>query len=132
MAVRCPDAEIVGVATLSGHQFRINTHGVATVVPAKRSVVHGVLWKISLADEASLDRYEGVKSGFYRKSMECVHLSDGTKGDALIYLATDGRPGRARPGYLERVLAAAEDNRLPDDYIAMLRTRWESSMPLVD
>ena len=121
MAVRCPDAEIVGMATLSGHQFRINTHGVATVVPAKRSVVHGVLWEIAPAHEASLDRYEGVASGFYRKAMVRVRLAEGSEVKALIYIADDDRPGPARPGYMERVLAVAARHSLPAGYVASLR-----------
>lgn len=107
MAVRCPDAVVVGTACLPGHRFLINTHGVATVVPSQEEVVHGVLWEISKADEASLDRYEGVASGFYSKVITRVRFTDGNTADALIYVARDDRPGRARPGYLERVLAAA-------------------------
>lgn len=126
MAVRCPDAEIVGVATLSGHQFRINTHGVATVIPAKGSAVHGVLWEISKADEARLDRYEGVASGFYRKLVAQVRIREGTDVDALIYRASDEHPGRARQGYLERVLAAAQHHQLPTHHVAALRAPAES------
>ena len=121
MAERCPDAVIVGVATLPGHQFRINTHGVATVVPATRSVVHGVLWEISPTDGVSLDRYEGVKSGFYRKATIRVLLANGDEVEALIYFASDEQPGCARPHYMERVLAAAEHHSLPAGYLAALR-----------
>ena len=113
MAVRCPDATVVGVAQLPGHKFLINTHGVATVIPAKKQVVHGVLWKISKRDEASLDRYEGVKSGLYRKEKVQVRMKNGNKADALIYFANDDQPGTPRLGYLELVVAAAKSHGLP-------------------
>jgi len=120
MAVRCPDAVVVGTAYLPGHRFLINTHGVATVVPAQGEAVHGVLWEISKADEASLDRYEGVASGFYRKAITRVWCNGGNAADALIYIARDNKPGRARQGYLEGVLTAAGKHRLPTTYIAAL------------
>ena len=121
MAARCPDAVVVGTASLPGPRFLINTHGVATVVPSEGTVVHGVLWQISTTDEASLDHYEGVAAGFYRKVITRVRLDDGNAADALIYVARDDKPGRASPGYLERVLDAARDHRLPATHIAALR-----------
>ena len=120
MAERCPDATVIGVAKLPGHEFLINTHGVATVIPAKRRAVHGVLWEISKRDESSLDRYEGVASGFYRKVMVRVQMKNGYKTEALIYFASDEQPGAPRPGYLERVVAAAQLHGLPDVVIAGL------------
>jgi len=125
MAVRCPDAVVVGTACLPGHRFLINTHGVATVVPAQGEAVHGVLWEVSKADEASLDYYEGVAAGFYRKVIARVRLDNGNVADALIYLARDDKPGHARPGYLERVVAAAECHLLAHEYIKALRSTGE-------
>lgn len=125
MAVRCPDAVVVGTACLPGHRFLINTHGVATVVPSQGEAVHGVLWEISKADEASLDHYEGVGTGFYRKVITRVLFDGGNAADALIYVARDEKPGRARLGYLERVVAAAEQHRLTQDHINALRSMSE-------
>ena len=113
MAMRCPDATVIGVAKLPAHKFLINTHGVATVIPAKKHVVHGVLWEISKRDEASLDRCEGVASDFYRKAMVRVRVMGGNETDALIYFASDEQPGTPRLGYLERVVAAAKYHGLP-------------------
>ena len=124
MTFRCPDAVILGSASLPAHTFLINTRGFATVIPVSNQVVHGVLWEISPTDEARLDRYEGVASGFYRKDIAPVRMKDGTEKDALIYLASDVRPGQARTGYMERILEAAEHCRLPETYIQALRERW--------
>ncbi len=124
MAFRCPDAVIIGSASLAAHAFLINTRGVATAIPATNQVVHGVLWEISPTDESSLDRYEGVVSGFYNKDIARVRVKEGSEKDALIYLASDVRPGQPRHGYMERILEAAEYCRLPKTYIAALRERW--------
>ena len=127
MAERCSDAVVVGTACLPGHRFLINTHGVATVVPSQGEAVHGVLWAISKADEASLDHYEGVAAGFYRKVITGVRLDNGSAADALIYIARDDMPGRPRPGYLERVLDAARKHRLPADYIGAMHAGGRGS-----
>jgi len=120
MAVRCPDAVVVGTACLPGHRFLINTHGVATVVPAQGEAVHGVLWEVSKADEASLDRYEGVKSRLYRKEIVKVRQEGGNLKAALIYLAINSQHGIPRTGYMERVVVAARHSRLPKHYVAVL------------
>jgi hypothetical protein len=93
--------------------------GVASVVPLLGSQVHGVLWTMNRSDEQSLDRFEGVEAGFYRKEMVPVGF-DGRDIAALIYVATDPTPGRPRSGYLEAVIAAARSHRLPDAYLSEL------------
>ena len=120
MAVRCPDAVVVGLASLPGHGFLINSHGVATVVPSDGTAVHGVLWEISKPDEARLDHYEGVASGFYRKTNMRVQQESGKVTAALIYLAIDEQPGTPRPVYLERVVAAAHQHRILPSYVLSL------------
>ena len=122
MAVRCPDAVVTGRACLRGYRFLINTHGVATVIQAEEAPVHGILWNISARDEASLDRYEGVATGFYRKAKMLVQTEESVQADALIYIAEDDRPGQPRPGYLERVVEAAQQQGLPAGYTTTLRT----------
>ena len=49
-------------------------------------------------------------------------LDDGCGLKALIYLAEDDQPGRARPGYLERIVEAALTHGLPSHYVKELRT----------
>lgn len=63
MRKRCPEAELVSVGTISGWRFRINAHGVATIVPEDESTVWGVVWRLSKRDEQNLDYYEGVDMG---------------------------------------------------------------------
>lgn len=92
MARRCPDSIFLGKATLRGHRWQINERGVANLgpvpVPAagskegrssrgrsrsgddrgeNDSVVEGLIYAISAADERQLDSYEGVAKGRYDK-----------------------------------------------------------------
>lgn len=123
MTARCRDAVFVATGVIAGWRFRINTRGVATLVSEDGSFVHGILWHLSTADERALDRYEGVDIGLYSKTTVQVCLDDGRRVEALVYLAADDHPGRARPGYLEGIVAAALTQGLPSHYVEELR-RW--------
>jgi gamma-glutamylcyclotransferase (GGCT)/AIG2-like uncharacterized protein YtfP len=121
MADRCPNSATIGTAELPCYRFIINSYGGATVVPDPVSAVHGLLWNITEEDERSLDRYEGVKRGVYRKDYVEVRLPDGQKTRALIYIGTNTQPGTARNGYMEKVYSAAQGCGLPKSYIDQLK-----------
>ncbi|MFQ5992063.1 MAG: gamma-glutamylcyclotransferase family protein [Nitrospiraceae bacterium] len=124
MSRRCPNAAVVGVATLLGHQLIINTKGFATVVPLDTGVVIGLLWNLARTDEEALDDYEGVGRGLYEKSMVVVQTHDGDKCRALAYVATTSTMGAPWKGYMERIVAAAERHDFPATYVEQLR-RWQ-------
>jgi len=121
MSNRCERAATVSTAQLPSHRFIINSRGVATVVPDRASTVRGLLWRISEEDQRSLDRHEGVVQGLYRKAFMRVNVSSGRKVRALVYVATDSTPGEARPGYMEKIVSAAEECGLPQTYIDQLK-----------
>jgi len=123
MRFRCPGAIPEGIAALRGHAFRINRNGVATVVPAPGAAVRGVLWTLAPAHVDTLDGYEGVAVGEYEKRRLAVEAE--APAEALIYIASEDRPGVPRAGYLETILAGAEHFRLPPDYIAGL-AQWRA------
>jgi gamma-glutamylcyclotransferase (GGCT)/AIG2-like uncharacterized protein YtfP len=122
MEHRCPTAALIGTGVLDGWRFRIMTRGYATVVPEVRSSVWGVLWDLQDEDVASLDRYEGVAEGLYAKQVTEVVETTGRSVEALVYVAADTEPGVPSPSYMGRVVAAARDSGLPDDYIAELES----------
>ena len=121
MSVRCPDAVEVGVATLAGYEFVINTRGVAGVVEKQGSRVIGILWKISAEDEVILDKYEGANrsDGPYRREVIAVNRAD-EPVDALVYIAKDTCLGSPREGYLERIIKAALDHGIERSYVRFL------------
>lgn len=122
LAARCPQSRFLGRAVLADHRFIINLRGYATVVPAVGEAVHGVLATLTPADEATLDRYEGVDCGVYRREFLPVTMEDGTVVAALIYIDSVVAPGCPRPGYLEGVLEGARHHGLPEGVITGIAT----------
>ena len=127
MRKHAPDAEPVGVARLEGYRFVITANGYASVQPLRASTVYGVLWRLTLRDRVTLDTWENIAAGEYRAEALPVHRAG--RRVALVYVARPRRTGRAKPGYMELVIAAARDWELPEAYIASL-LRWLPTRPL--
>jgi len=117
-----PGAEPLGIAALSDHRFIITADGYASVAPARASMVHGVLWRLTPHDRVTLDVWESVACGRYRAAILAV-LHAGARRPALVYVARPRPVGRARAGYMELVIAAASAWNLPPKYVATLQ-RW--------
>lgn len=126
MADRCPGARRLGVASLPGHRFGIAAGGYGTVRSEWGMAVPGVLWRLTPADVAALDDFEGVGSDFYRKDLAWVEDGAGEKVEAMIYRPADDSPGRAAPGYLERIIEVCQELGFPREYIAGLEAQRTS------
>ena len=123
MADRCPGAQAVGPAMLPGWRFHITTRGSASIVQRRDGMVHGVLWRCNPAHFHSLDRFEGVHWGNYRRRL--VMLEDHPERSLPVVTYVNGKtyPGRARPNYLlTAVIPGARAFGLPHDYIAELES----------
>lgn len=93
MAERCPTAKIVGASTLTDQRLLFrgpNGGAVATVENSKGGSVPVLLWEITEADEAALDRYEGWPI-LYRKEKIKLRYA-GKTVEAMIYIMNEGRP----------------------------------------
>jgi hypothetical protein len=82
MTRRCPDAKPCGKYLLEN--ARLVFRGVADIDYAKNHLAPVGVWRISEADEHSLDRYEGVAHGLYHKFWLETEF-----GPALLYLMND-------------------------------------------
>lgn len=114
MRERCPGARFLGIGRLPNHRFRIVRSGYASLAWEQGAAAYGVLWSVAPRDERALDEYEEISAGLYRRVFFSVERVD--EGDwmtALVYLATDASPGRARRGYLAPILDAAQAHGLP-------------------
>lgn len=116
MARLCPLAEPYGVASLRSYKYMMAASGYATVVPWPGSFVHGVLWKVGPKEIAALDRYEDVAGGLYRSAQLPVKFNDRLLR-ALVYLASGDKTGATPAGYVEKIVAAAKEWKLPDAYV---------------
>jgi hypothetical protein len=125
MAMRCPGARAVGVATLRGWRFVITVDGVGSIVPRPGGVAYGVLWRLSLRDLAAINAYENLDSGLYLRGMLPVRHGAGQRR-ALVYVARRRGQGTPRPGYIDLVVEAARAWDLPATYVSNLK-RWSPS-----
>jgi len=129
---RCPGAQALGTATLSGWRFVINPEGFGSIAPRPGARVYGVLWRLTARDLAAINAYESVDAGLYLRRHLAVRCG-AQPATALVYIARRRGEGHPRPGYVELVVDAARDWKLPDDYIrALVRwtpSRWRGARP---
>jgi gamma-glutamylcyclotransferase (GGCT)/AIG2-like uncharacterized protein YtfP len=118
MQRRCGAATPLGPAVLRGWRYVI-AQGYGSVAPAAGSSVFGVLWRLTPRDLAALNAFESLDSGLYRRVMLTVETG-GRRTRALVYVGHRRGRRRPMPGYQERLVAAAQDWRLPPRYIAEL------------
>ena len=125
MGMRCRGGEPLGAATLAGWRFTITPDGVGSIAPAKGSIVHGVLWRLTPRDVVAINAYESLDSGLYTRRVLAVR--QGARHiDALVYVARRDGKGRPRPGYISAVADAAREWGFPAPYIRSLM-RWSPS-----
>jgi len=125
MRARCPRAEAIGTATLSGWRFVINPEGFGSIAPHPGERVYGVLWRLSARDLAAVNAYESVDSGLYVRRQLSVRCG-AMQATALVYIARRRGEGLPRPGYIPLVVDAAREWQLPEAYIHAL-ARWAPS-----
>jgi gamma-glutamylcyclotransferase (GGCT)/AIG2-like uncharacterized protein YtfP len=130
MGRHCPRAKEIGTAALAGYRFVITTDGYASIVLQPGGTVHGVLWRLTPRDLAALNAYESLESGLYRRVTLPVRMA-GRQVAAMAYVARSRAESRPKPGYLDVVLDAARDWRLPERYVHSLarwsKTRWRGA-----
>jgi gamma-glutamylcyclotransferase (GGCT)/AIG2-like uncharacterized protein YtfP len=120
MADRCPTAKPLGRAVLADWRFLITRDGYASIEPEAGRSVHGVLWRCTPKDIATLDVYEDVPGGWYRQ-IEVPVLCAGASHAALAYRCHISAAGRPARGYHDEVvIPAARDWGLPGNYVAEL------------
>jgi hypothetical protein len=120
MHKHAPEAEALGPATLADYRFAITADGYASVERKRADNVHGVLWRLSPRDCVRLAAWENVAGGLYR--CECLPVRfAGRRRRALVYLARPRPRGRPKAGYMELVVAAALEWRLPAAYVGYLQ-----------
>ena len=107
MRYRCPGARPVAKSWL--HDYRLVFQGMplnahANVIPEKGQKVPVAVWEITAANEKALDRYEGVKGGYYTKEYFTIEVN-GEMVEALIYIMCPRDYNIPAAGYLDHGLA---------------------------
>jgi gamma-glutamylcyclotransferase (GGCT)/AIG2-like uncharacterized protein YtfP len=108
---RCPSVRVVCRAWLPDHRLVFSGTSkrggaVANALPHPGSTLPGLVYEISEADGAALDRFEGCPRS-YRRHEIAVLDEQGQRHRAVIYLrANEEPPGAPRPEYLETIRRA--------------------------
>jgi gamma-glutamylcyclotransferase len=87
MHLRCPSAQYIGLAKLSGYKWIISQRGYANVVEVSSStpkkddeedgkgeyddVVYGMVYSLTASDEEKLDKNEGVPIAYTKEDLKC-------------------------------------------------------------
>uniref|UniRef100_A0A8C6WGR0 Gamma-glutamylcyclotransferase b n=1 Tax=Neogobius melanostomus TaxID=47308 RepID=A0A8C6WGR0_9GOBI len=108
--------------------------GVATIERSPGDEVWGVVWRLSVSDLESLDSQENVTLGAYCP----VELSVTTTGEDLCcrtYIMNSCVYAPPSPQYLKVIVMGAEQNGLPPEYQAKLRSiktnEYEGPLPVM-
>ena len=130
MRWRCPNATILGTATLEGWELLFKgskTGSYLTIEEQEGGSVPVVIWEVTESDEKALDRYEGFPAFYYKKELRVQYkgIRTGRRRTvtAFAYIMHEDRPiGIPSASYLvtcmdgydtfffdERVLMAAYD-----------------------
>lgn len=113
---RCPDHRYFGKGILRDFAWIISTRGYANIIKSEADEVHGVVYKISEADELSLDTYEGVQKGSYRKDFKDVEI-DKTIYRCLVYVDPVETEGKSAAKYINRINKGIADSELQPEYV---------------
>jgi cation transport regulator ChaC len=129
MRAHCPTFRRVDSACLQGHRLAftrrsiVSGTGVADVVAVADGAVWGVLYELGDGDLEALDRKEGSGWAYAREQKSVALATDRSARRAIVYTVLTKEPSEVPPSheYLERLIAAAEDQGLPGEYIATIR-----------
>ena len=116
MNERCPNNSKIGIGQLSGYRWIISTRGYANVVKSSNDDVWGVIYEISIQDEAKLDGYEGVSTKCYLKENLDI-LIDRRIKNCLTYVDPITEIGIPSYTYSNTINEGILDSKLPEEYV---------------
>jgi gamma-glutamylcyclotransferase (GGCT)/AIG2-like uncharacterized protein YtfP len=131
MQSRCSSAIKINNGFITDHKLVFNRKGsyreggVASIEPAARNKVWGVIYQLSEQDFIALDKIEDPNA-YIRKEMEV--MSDREEFRCEVYLAIPQGDIPPNKEYLELIIRAAKRSKLPKDYIRKLEDYREKSI----
>ena len=131
MRQRCPGARAWGAATLDG--YRLVERLYADIVKRTDAHVQGVLYTVTAADVAALDRFEGLANGLYRRINVKVMYGRRTY-DAFTYLMTKEtravRRGKPYPAWYRNICSmGAQWHGIEDGFKVKNTSGWSLVFP---
>ena len=99
MRMRCPGARIIGTSEIKDYQLLFKgskTGSYLTIEPKEGSSVPVAAWEVTAEDEASLDRYEGFPTFYYKAEMKLpikgIRSGKVRIRDTFVYIMHEDRP----------------------------------------
>jgi gamma-glutamylcyclotransferase (GGCT)/AIG2-like uncharacterized protein YtfP len=114
---RCPDNERIGRVILRGYKWYISSRGYASIRASKDDYVEGYLYRITHADEQSLDGYEGFPD-LYQKHTVQVQQDGAMVRRVMVYIDPVTEEGEPRDWYPSTINQGIADAELSDEYVA--------------
>ena len=96
--------------------YRLVFRGVADIEPANYNQVQGVLWDITSECENSLDIFEGVASGLYRKEYFCIKIGGKVEEVMFYKMNSDGYADPSKH-YFDGIHDGYKQNNLDDTFL---------------
>ena len=127
MAVRCPDAKLIGTGYITGARLEFYLHATVEKTGDMRNRVPVAVWEINDRDEQSLDRYEGYPS-YYITEEWLVHMSDGSEINGMIYLMNMIRQSPPHTQYYDGIANAYRRLGLSSQIRTVLKPALERSL----
>ena len=93
MRWRCPDAEVVTTGMIDDYQLWFKgslTGSYLTIEPMVGCSVPVAVWRVTAADIAALDRYEGFPSFYYKRGFK-IRCADGRMRNCFAYIMHEER-----------------------------------------
>ncbi|GHI05401.1 gamma-glutamyl cyclotransferase [Streptomyces cellostaticus] len=128
MSGRAPHSPLRATGWLNGWRLTFGGEqlgwegALAMIVEEPGAQVFVGLYDIAPMDEESLDRWEGVGLGIYRRVRVLAHTLDGEE-PAWAYVLNGYEGGLPSARYLGEIADAAESAGAPHDYVMELRKR---------
>ena len=127
MAVRCPEARLIGTGYISGARLEFYLHATVEETGDQRNRVPVAVWEINQRDEQMLDRYEGYPS-YYIKDRWWVHMNDGSVIEGMIYLMKLIRKSPPHTQYYDGIANAYRRLGLSSQIKTVLKPALERSI----
>ena len=127
MAVRCPEARLIGTGYISGARLEFYLHATIEETGDQRNRVPVAVWEINDRDEKSLDRYEGFPH-YYVKETWTVHMDDGSEIEGMVYIMNMIRQSPPMNSYYQGIAEAYRRLGLHSQIKTVLQPALERSL----
>ena len=135
MAMRCPNAKVIGKGQINGYYLTFRASGVANVEVREEASVPVVLWEITDRCEMALDRFEGFPSFYVKKDIEVI-TETGETITAMFYVMAEKYeeyPAPPQESYLDTIIDGYKQNKIPiEPLIEALKTCRNECVELVN